>query len=354
MGVLSVGVYLPEVVRTNEWWPTDMVEAWERRVLTQVVRQDLQTEDPRSECAQAMANAMASVKGDPFQGAKRRHVMPEGMMSSDMELAAAEDALRKAGIQRSDVDVLLVSSALPDNLNVSNACVLHQRLGLPDRCLTTSIDAMCNSFLMQLSLVEKLISARLAKYAVLVQSAAMSRISRPEDQFSVWTGDGATAVVVGPVSAGRGVLGRAHRTDGSVFGGIVTGVPGKNWWEGPPIVYIQDSRKARRMFLSIGDFCGPAMREALDQASLTTDDISFYASHQATVWFQKVTQRALGLDRAKNVSTFPDFGNMLGCNIPLNLHEGASRGLLRDGEVVAMMSGAAGMATSCAVLRWGV
>jgi 3-oxoacyl-[acyl-carrier-protein] synthase-3 len=275
------------------------------------------------------------------------------MLPSDMELAAAESALRAAGIRRDQLDVLIVAGTTPDYLNVSNACTLHERLGLPARCFTTTVDAMCNGFLAQMTLVEKLIASGVAEYALLVQSSAMSRLCRPEDQFSVWMGDGATAVVVGPVADGRGVLGRGFRTDGSVFGGIVMGVPGKRWWEGQPHAYLESPRKARNMFFLVGNVCVDVMDEALVQAELRREDVAFYASHQATVWFRQITQTSLGLDHAKHLDTFADLGSLSGSNIPISLHEAARRRILRSGDVVAMLSGAAGMSASALVMRWG-
>src|SRR5437773_3386941 len=153
---------------------------------------------------------------------------------------------------------------------------------------------MCNAFLVQLTWARQAIAGGDARYGLIIQSSAMSRLMRQEDQFSAWFGDGATAVVVGPVSEGSGVLGSGHRTDGSVFGGIVTGIPGRRWYEeGRTLGYLEEPAKARKMILSTADVGVAALDDALDRAGVTRGEVGFYASHQPTCWFRRVTQQVL-------------------------------------------------------------
>ena len=85
---------------------------------------------------------------------------------------------------------------------------------------------------MQLTLAQSLVAAgsetgQPYKFGLLLQVGNVSRITRPEDPPSAWFGDGATAVVVGPVSAGKGLLGRAHRTDRNLLSGAGARHPGE-------------------------------------------------------------------------------------------------------------------------------
>jgi 3-oxoacyl-[acyl-carrier-protein] synthase-3 len=299
-------------------------------------------------------SALAITNQDPFNGVAERRVMPEGMVSSQMEIAAAKEALARAEVDPEEVGLLLTHSYCPDVINVPNACTVHRELGLPARCLSLATDGACNSFLQQLTLAEQMIATGLTRYALLVQSSAITRLLVTEDPSSTWFGDGATAVVLGPVSEGKGVLGRAHRTDGTLSRTVMCGVPGRNWYdEGRSILYVGDTREGRRMILTIADLAVDVADDALAQAGLGRADVRFYASHQGTPWLRPLTQEHLGLANARFVDTFSWTANMVSANVPAELALGAQKGLLKDGDPVLLFSGGSGITWSAVVLRWG-
>lgn len=354
VGIYSVGVFLPEQVRTNDWWSPQTIAGWGQ---THTGRLDRPPEGPdelETEGGRMVLEAMRHFRDDPFKGARARRVMAEGQHTSDMEVAAVEDALDRAGLTPKDVDLLLATTCLPDYLMVPNACRVHERLGMSPRCFSMQTEGVCNAFLMQLSLAEQMIASGQARHAVLVQSSAMSRLTKPEDAMSGLFGDAATAVVVGPVEEGHGVLGRAHMTDGSLYGGVVCGVPGKEWYEmGEVQGFVLDPRLARRLLTSNIHDSKALILDAIAQAGLTPRDVDFYASHQGFVWLREVTQKLAGIEQARVADTFPWAASCLGCNVPLSLYSGLKENQIRDGEVVSMFSGAAGSVLSSLVLRWG-
>src|SRR2546423_2904943 len=157
--------------------------------------------------------------------------MPAGMTAADMETAAAREAIARSGIDPREIDVVLSFTFCPDYLTVPTACIVHANLGLPERCMTMAVEAACNSFMMQLTLAKGMIAAGQARYVLLTQSSAMTRIPMSGENFDTWFGDAGTAVVVGPVADGKGILTAAHRTDGSLHKALMLGVPGKQWFE---------------------------------------------------------------------------------------------------------------------------
>lgn len=354
LGIYSVGTYLPPVVRKNDWWPQDIVEQWKARQAKSLTRAQQEPEDPPTEGMRITLEAMAQFKHDPFEGSVERHVMPEGMRSSDMEVAAARDALQRANVDASEIDLLLVDSVTPNYIHVPNACVVHRDLGLRSGILSMSTEAVCGSFLQQLVMAEGLLAAGRIRHALIVQSCNFTAFMRQEDPWSAWFGDAATAAVLGPVDEGKGVLGHAHTTDGSVYGSIVTGVPGKRWLdEGRVIGYLEDAGKARLQFLKIAEMGVELVESALREAKLTKADLTFWACHQASAWLPRAVQARLGIGHARRVDTFPWAASVSGCNVPLVLATAEREGLLGAGDVVAMYSGAAGMTASSIVARWG-
>lgn len=355
VGIRGIGIHLPQTVRKNDWWPESTVQKWRERQAKNITRSREEPSDPPTEGMRRTLAAMASVKDDPFEGAIERRVMAEGMQSSDMETLAAREAIAKAGIDPSEIDILLVQSTLPNFIHVPNCCIVHRNLGLSETCFSMSTEGMCNAFLQQLVLAEGMISRGQARYALIIQSCNMTSFVQQEDPFSAWFGDGAAATIVGPVPEGQGILGHAHVTDGSVYGSIVTGVKGKRWIDdGPVIAYLESPSLARLQFLKLAEQAKPLVEGALEKAGLKKNDVQFWACHQATPWLSKMAQDHIGLDAATRVDTFTWAGSLSGANIPLVLATGEREGLLKRGDVVAMFSGAAGMEGTGMVMRWAI
>jgi 3-oxoacyl-[acyl-carrier-protein] synthase-3 len=354
VGVHGIGVFLPETVRTNDWWSPEVVAKWGN---THNGRLDRPPEGPQeleTEGGRLVMEAMKRYREDPFKGSRARRVMAPEMQTSDMEMRAAQHALTEAGLTPKDVDLFLSTTSLPDYLMVPNACKVHEKMGMNPRCFTLQTEGVCNAFLMQLALAEQMIASGQARYGLLVQSSCMSRLTRPDDPMSAWFGDAATAVVVGPVSEGRGVLGRAHMTDGSLYGGVVCGVPGKHWYEDGAVQgYVADPTLARRLLTSNIHDSQALIRAALADADVAPETVDFYGSHQGFVWLREVTQTLAGIAQAKTVDTYSWAASVLGCNIPLALYTAQKEGILRSGDTTVLFSGAAGSVLSSLVVGWG-
>jgi 3-oxoacyl-[acyl-carrier-protein] synthase-3 len=354
VGILSIGTYLPDEIRTNDWWPSKFVEKWKDRHVWDRDRATQHEDGELPEGALATIAAIAEASADPFQGSRERRVMPKGLSSVDMEVLAAEQAIGKAGLDRGEIDLLLDFALVPDYINTPNACALHHRLGLSAKCFTMNADAVCNSFQMQLTLAEQMIASSRARYGLLVQSSAIWRVNPPQQPFSIHFGDGATAVLVGRVADGKGVLGQSHRTDGSVYRALLCTVEGKNWWDdGRVLTTSLDRKAARSMFLHMVEYGRAVVGESLDLAGCAPEAVDFFAAHQPTIWFRRVAQEHIGLKNARTVDTYPWAGTLSAANLPLVLSEGERLGLLRDGDLVAMYQGGTGMTYSGTVMRWG-
>lgn len=353
VAVLGLGAYLPEPVRTNEWWPATVVAAW-REKLSRAMPRSLESLGEASAGARESLRAMLELADDPFQGARERRVMPEGMLASDMETEAARRALQAAEVDPSEIDLLFGYSMVPDYLSVNPAAIVHGKLGLPERCFALSCDGNYGSFLSQLTAAAAFIAAGRARRALLVQSACGSRVAPPEEPHSAWLGDGASAAVIGPARAGRGVLASSHRTDGTLHRAFVCGVPGSRWYEeGRVVAYSAEPPASHRMMLGVADRAAQVLGEVLAEAGVGRDEVGFYACHQPSAWLRPVTQARAGLERARSVDLFARYASLGACNLPVQLLEAQEAGLLRPGDTAALFTVAAGMTWSGMLLEWG-
>ena len=358
VGILGIGSHLPDQIRGNDWWPAEVVARWRQRQGGSFASPTGLVADDGSATlghgARLIAEAIAAERGDPFQGVRERRIAPDGTYASDMEVAAAREALANASVAVDEIDFVLTYSTCPDYLMAPNACAVHHKLGLRRDCLSLATEGACNSFLIQLALAEQLIAGGRFRRGLLVQSSMCSRLVPHEQPSSAILGDAATAVVVGAVADGYGLLGRSHATDGTHFNALAVGVPGRRWYEeGRNVFYAADKEVARSLILSVADRARGATQAALADAGLGAADVAFYASHQGTSWLRKVTQTHSGLDHARSLDTFAWAASVMGVNVPLVLAVAARERKVESGDVVVAFSGGLGETWSSLVLRWG-
>jgi 3-oxoacyl-[acyl-carrier-protein] synthase-3 len=348
VGILGVGLYLPPEIRRNDWWPPEVVDGWKARP----PRQPPALEG-LSEGARRVVEAMSKQALDPFQGAVERHVMGAGMSVFDMEEQAARAAIARAGVDMSDIDLVLTHTLVPDFLLGNPACTLHHRLGLSKTCFSLETDAATYAFIMQLEIADAMIKTGKARTALLVQSSGTSPLVDYADPTSVVFGDGASAVVVGEVAPGRGIRGAIHFTDGRVDKPLVAGVPGGRWFdEGRAKLYL-DHAQMGAVLLSIADVIKDSVNGALAKTGLSTGDVDFFCMHQGTPWLRRVVEEYTGLANAKSVETFAKTGYLFGSILPAGLHFALEDGLLQDGDTVMLAAGGTGMTNGAMVMEWG-
>ena len=345
-GILGIGVYLPDEVRRNDWWPADVVSRW----LTGPKDNNpvVATEEG------AIAQALRELAHDPFGGAVERRVMPATMHASDMEILAAQRALQAAKVDVGEVGLVLLAAWMPDLIGTNAACTIHAGLGMRPECLSMTTESSFNGFAHQVDIAAAMIDSGRVRYALLVQSSSISRLLPYDQPHSPWSGDGATAVVMGPVAQGFGVLGSAHGTDGSLQGAVLIGVPGGEWYDvGKPVFYAPRPELQRKTLTLMESCARQSIHSALASAGHTIADVDVYASHMPVAWFRKVTQKAAGLEHARSLDTFAWTGSLAVANVPMVLSAEIDAGLLREGDLVVTHAGGSGGTWSSLVMRWG-
>jgi 3-oxoacyl-[acyl-carrier-protein] synthase-3 len=343
VGILGLGVYLPADIRRNDWWPAETVARWMsgRRPAGATPTSIVET-------------AMAEQARDPFQGAVERRVMPAEMSSTDMEEHAARAAFADAGIDPQTIDLVLLHTLAPDWLATNTACVLHHRLGLRRDCFTLQIEAAQHSFPMQLSLANAMIASGQAKRALLVQSCPSSKLLDYSMPLSAAFGDGASAVIVGAVSEGRGMLGSSRFTDGTHPRMLIASVPGGRWYDdGRAMLHLADPIAAREILTSTVELASGAITAALADAGLAASDVTVSSIHQGQPWLQRLVCEAAGITHARSIDVHARTGHLFAALIPSNLHAAVDAKLLAADDVVVIAGGGNGMTYGASVLRWG-
>ena len=158
VGIIGLGTYLPEHVRTNAWWPADEVARWHDRMAHRATQPAPPSAGLTSGARRTLA-AMARYGDDPFRGAIERRVMDPTMTTSEMEARAARAALAAADLAPGEVDAILAQTPVPEHLMVNGATITHRLLGLAPRALALGTEAACNAFAVHASLAAALIES---------------------------------------------------------------------------------------------------------------------------------------------------------------------------------------------------
>ncbi|GAB2464811.1 ketoacyl-ACP synthase III [Comamonas humi] len=278
-------------------------------------------------------------------GIKARHFAAPDVTSSDLALEASKNALQAAGLQPTDIDLIIVATSTPDMVFPSSACILQNKLGA-NGCPAFDVQAVCSGFVYALSVADAMIKAGTARRALVVGAEVFSRIINFNDRTTcVLFGDGAGAVVL-EASSEPGILASDLHADGSHVG--ILCVPGNvsgGQVLGDPLLRM-DGQAVFKLAVGVLD---KAARATLAKANLTESDIDWLVPHQANLRIMQGTAKRLKLPLDKVVVTVDQHGNTSAASIPLALDHAVRAGQIQKGHHV-LLEGVGGGFTWGAVL----
>lgn len=278
-------------------------------------------------------------------GIRARHFAAPDVSSSDLALEASRRAIDAAGLQPSDIDLIIVATSTPDMVFPSTACILQNKLGA-NGCAAFDVQAVCSGFVYALAVADSMIQSGAASRALVVGAEVFSRILDFNDRTTcVLFGDGAGAVVL-QASEQPGILSSDLHADGSHVG--ILCVPGNvsgGQILGDPLLKM-DGQAVFKLAVGVLE---KAARATLDKAGLTEADIDWLIPHQANIRIMQSTARKLKLSMDKVIVTVDQHGNTSAASIPLALDHGVRSGQVQPGQTV-LLEGVGGGFTWGAVL----
>lgn len=273
-------------------------------------------------------------------GIASRHVAGEGESGVTLGTAAATAALDSAGVERTDVDYVIVATITPDFRIPATASLLQTALGCDAAAF--DLNAGCSGFLFALAQADALVRSEAARAVLVVGVDVMSRIVDFDDpKTGIIFGDGAGAVVVTPVPEPR--LGPfVFHSDGARPDLLMASRDGGKVVMAGREVY---RRAVQEMTASV--------REALAATNARVDDVALVVAHQANGRIIDAVGERLGLPPQKVFTNVARYGNTSAASIPIALRDAAGQGLLKDGELVVLTAFGSGFAWGAGVARWG-
>jgi len=283
-------------------------------------------------------------------GIRTRYIAGEGETTSTLATGAARQALDAAGLEASDIDLIILATATPDQTFPATATKVQADLGIAD-CVAFDVAAVCSGFLYAVTVADSMIRSGAANRALVIGSETFSRILDWEDRGTcVLFGDGAGAMVLAveeSENGGRGILAAKLHADGRhnqllyVDGGpSTTGTVGKLRMKGQEVF--------RHAVVNLAS----VLQEVLALADMTAADIDWVVPHQANARILESTARKLGLAREKVVMTVDQHANTSAASVPLAFDLAVRDGRIKRGDVVVMEAMGGGFTWGACLLRY--
>lgn len=267
---------------------------------------------------------------------------------TDLTVEAANNALQNAGIQASQLDLIICSTMRGENITPSQACIIQREIGAD--CPAFDVNAACSGFIYALDIADGYFARKKVKHVLIVSMDNLSNIIDWTDRSTcVLFGDGGAAVVLGEgddllsinlTSVGNDeVLLIPHGTNSSPF-------------------YEHEEKRAvlHMMGGEVYKFAVNAMsagiRKSVSDAGIEMSDIDCVIPHQANMRIINASAKNLGIDREKFFCNIQHYGNTSSGSVPLALDEANHAGVLKKGDIVAMCAFGAGLTSGSCVIRW--
>lgn len=322
-GILGTGSYLPEKVLTN-------------RDLEKIV-------DTSDEWIVSRT------------GIRERRVTSEEEAASDLGLYAAEKALKEADVRPEDLDLIIVASVTPDMAFPSTACHIQTRLGAAGAA-AYDLSAACAGFLYGVTNAAQCIENGLYRNVLVIGSECLSKITDWTDRNTcVLFGDGAGAVVMGPVEQGSGFLSFELGADGR--GGELLKQSGGGSRDPLSEELLEKKQRfiqmnGREVFKFAVRIMSEVSESVVHKAGLRKEDVNVLVPHQANRRIIDSAMDHLELPESNVIVNLDRYGNMSSASIPVALDEAYHQGKLHPGDILVLVGFGGGLTWGGAALRW--
>lgn len=277
-------------------------------------------------------------------GIRQRHISAPGEMTSDLATNAAKKAIASAGIDVSDIDLIIVATTTPDKIFPSVATMVQRKLGITNNCPVFDMQAVCSGFVYGLSTADNFIKAGANKCALVIGADTMSKITDYTDRSNciLW-GDGAGAIIL-QASEDEGVISTHLHANGNYE--TMLHVPRNA--EGPDTILMEGNA----VFKMAVNTLDQIVDETLAANNMQKTDIDWLVPHQANIRILQATAKKLDMDMDKVVVTVDQHGNTSAASIPLALDVAVSDGRIKRGEVVLMEAFGGGFTWGSALVKY--
>lgn len=288
-------------------------------------------------------------------GIKTRHIASIDEVTSDMGFRASEIAIKRANIEKEDIDLVICATVTPDYFNMpSTACIISQKLGITN-VQAFDISAACSGFVYSLSLAKAFIESGMKKNVLIIGAEKFSSIVDYTDRTTcILFGDGAGAAIISASKTKENAIIDIHASaDGNYADFLITPAPGS---VNPATQKVLDERlnfvkmKGNETFKLAVKTLTKDVKEILEKNNLTNEDITHFIPHQANYRIIKAVGDALKMKEEQVVLTVEKYGNTSAASIPMAINEVYEKGNLKKGDLMLLDTFGGGLTWASALV----
>ena len=288
-------------------------------------------------------------------GIRERHLVDKGVAASDLAVEAAKRALADRGMDKNEIEAIVVGTVTPDMMYPSTACLVQHKLGIA-KTWGFDLSAGCSGFVYALQAGAQFVKSGSHQRVMVIGADVNSSMIDYKDRATcVIFGDGAGAVILEPSSDDYGIIDFIHEVDGG--GGKYLCQPGggslnpasKETVEKNMHVVHQDGQQVFKFAVrKMSEVC----EAILSRNGLKGTDLNLFVPHQANKRIITATADRLKLTEDRVVINIDRYGNTTAGTIPLALDTARSEGRLKKGDMVLLASVGAGFTVGATLLKW--
>lgn len=285
-------------------------------------------------------------------GIRQRHVAAAGETTGDLALYAATHAMQAAGVEASEIDMIVLGTTTPDIIFPSTACLLQHRLGA-NGCIAFDVNAACSGFIYALSIADKFIQSGTVKTALVVGSETLTRMIDWSDRGTcVLFGDGAGAVVL-KADREPGVLSTHLHADGGYKHLLYNPVGVSAGFKlDEPNAGVRVMMAGSEVFKVAVKTLDAVVEETLAANNLQKSDIDWLIPHQANLRIIQATAKRLDMPMERVIVTVDRHGNTSSGSVPLALDLAVRSGRVQRGQLLLLEAFGGGFTWGSALIRY--
>ncbi len=288
-------------------------------------------------------------------GIKQRHKAADDEYTSQFGTKAALQALDRARLQPTDIDIIVCATTTPDQIMPSTGALIQAQIGATNAA-GMDVFAACSGFLYGLTMVESMIKTGQIKHALVIGAEVLTKYVDYTDRGTcVIFGDGAGAAVLGPVPEGKGILATKIKSDGryeeqlyAPGGGTKLGTTHKTIDDREHFFKMKGNELFKVAVRSMADISA----EMVEKAGYTVEDIDIVIPHQANQRITDAVASRLGVPDEKVYSNIAEMGNTSSASIPIAMDECIQSGRIKEGSLVLLTAFGGGVTWGGTVIRF--
>jgi 3-oxoacyl-[acyl-carrier-protein] synthase-3 len=288
-------------------------------------------------------------------GIRERRVAAAHETTASMGAVAGLRAIRTAGIEPDEIDLILLATLTPDYWMPSTAALVKEAIG-NTRAAAMDVAAACSGFVYGMATGQAWIESGLAKHVLVIGAELLTRFLDYSDRSTcILFGDGAGAVVLSASDQPGGALGVELTTEPQ--GAYMIWLPGGGSKSPPSAETIARGEhfirmEGRETYRFATKTMATTALESVRKSGLTPNDVKLFIPHQANIRIIEAVAKGLDLPMDRMFTNVQKYGNTSAASIPIALAEAVNEGRLEVGDRVTLVAFGAGFTSGGVTIEW--